>query len=100
MACGEDEAITVCPRWIDRVVPEEAGPEDIRHVRGPHGKPGVTRAGLLDRIRGQQAHGRHREAVEVVKRRLDGSQEGAALFRDGHPVSLNPPRERREADGR
>jgi len=53
----EDEAVPIGPVGVGRVVPQEARPQHIGHVRRPHGHPRMARFGPLYRIHGQGADG-------------------------------------------
>ncbi|EXI65582.1 MAG: hypothetical protein AW08_03102 [Candidatus Accumulibacter adjunctus] len=51
----EDEAVTIRPARIGRVVAQVATPEHFRDFGHPHRHPGVTGVGLLHRVHGEGA---------------------------------------------
>ena len=57
MSGGEDEAISIGPFGIVRVVPEVSGPEDVSHRRSAHGESGMTGVGFLDHVDRESANG-------------------------------------------
>ena len=79
VARGQHEAVPVRPRGRARRMAEVACPERVGHRRGPHGRAGVPRVGLLDPVDGQRADGVDGEPVEAV--RVDGHR--SLRVRDG-----------------
>ena len=68
MADREHEAIAVWPDGIVRIEPQMPLPQRVGDRRQGHGRAGVARVGLLDRVHRQRADGVDTESVEIGRR--------------------------------
>ncbi len=66
VAGRQHEAVAIGPVRISRIVPQESGPEHVRHRRRSHRESGVTRVGLLHRIDGEEADRVDRDVVGML----------------------------------
>ena len=62
----KDEAVTSRPLWIAWIMSQVASPDGERHRGGSHGKPRMTRVGLLDSVRRKEAEGVDGAKLKVV----------------------------------
>ena len=77
MASGEHESVPVGPIRVGRIVPHDAGPENVPGRGQPHRGAGMAGVGLLDGIHGQGSDGVHGLLIDVQK--FAGRHLGALL---------------------
>ena len=68
MAHREHEAVAVGPDGILGIEAQMALPQRVGHRRHGHGRPGMPRVGLLDRVHRQRPYGVDTEGVEIGRR--------------------------------
>ena len=66
VSCREDESVTVGPIGPVRGVTQKSGPQDVRHRRGSHRRPWMSRVRPLDRIDRQRPNGVDGKLVEAL----------------------------------